>query len=47
MIVRAGGFAVFTPQDAHKAMLSPASGARTVRKVVFKLPWRGSLPKEV
>jgi YhcH/YjgK/YiaL family protein len=47
MTVRAGGFAVFTPQDAHKAMLSPASGTRLVRKAIFKLPWKGSLPRKV
>ena len=47
MLVRAGGFAVFTPQDAHKAMLSPATGTVTVRKAIFKLPWKGSLPGEV
>jgi len=47
MFVRAGTFAVFMPQDAHKAMLSPASGTVNVRKAIFKLPWKGSLPGEV
>lgn len=41
MLVREGGFAVFMPQDAHKAMLSTDSGPGKVRKVVFKLPWKG------
>ena len=47
MLVRAGTFAVFMPQDAHKAMLSPASGTVNVRKAIFKLPWKGRLPGEV
>ncbi len=42
MKVQPGGFAFFAPHDAHKAMLSPEEGeARRVRKVIFKLPWRG------
>jgi YhcH/YjgK/YiaL family protein len=41
MLVRAGGFVVFTPGDAHKAMLETSSGPGQVRKVVFKLPWKG------
>ena len=40
MLVRAGGFVVFTPGDAHKAMLETSSGPGEVRKVVFKLPWK-------
>ena len=47
MLVRAGTFAVFMPQDAHKAMLSPASGTVNVRTAIFKLPWKGRLPGEV
>jgi len=41
MLVRAGGFVIFTPGDAHKAMLATSSGPGKVRKVVFKLPWKG------
>jgi YhcH/YjgK/YiaL family protein len=41
MLVRAGGFVIFTPGDAHKAMLATPSGPGEVRKVVFKLPWKG------
>jgi biofilm protein TabA len=41
MLVRAGGFVFFTPNDAHKAMLATPSGPGEVRKVVFKLPWKG------
>lgn len=41
MLVRAGGFAFFSPYDAHKAMLSTGCGPAAVRKVIFKLPWRG------
>ncbi|MFA0889777.1 MAG: YhcH/YjgK/YiaL family protein [Synergistales bacterium] len=41
MLVRAGGFAFFSPHDAHKAMLSTSRGPAPVRKVVFKLPWKG------
>lgn len=41
MLVRAGGFVIFTPGDAHKAMLAISSGPGEVRKVVFKLPWKG------
>lgn len=41
MLVRAGDFVIFTPGDAHKAMLSTPSGPVKVRKVVFKLPWKG------
>ena len=39
--LEAGGFAFFTPRDAHKAMLSPKDGPTRVRKVIFKLPWQG------
>lgn len=38
--LKAGGFAFFSPRDAHKAMLSPKEGAVRVRKVIFKLPWK-------
>ena len=36
-----GSFVLFTPHDAHKAMLAGDSGPARVRKVVFKLPWKG------
>ncbi len=39
--VRPGTFVFFTPHDAHKALLNPPSGPSKVRKVVFKLPWKG------
>ena len=41
MLVRAGVFVFFSPHDAHKAMLATSSGPGEVRKVVFKLPWKG------
>jgi len=47
MLVQAGGFVFFTPNDAHKAMLAAPLGPEKVRKVVFKLPWKGSLKTKV
>ncbi len=37
VLVRAGEFAVFFPGEAHRPCCSPDSGARDVRKLVFKI----------